>query len=272
MARIKDTTVEAVKQAADFVAVVEERTPLRKAGARLAGRCPFHEERTPSFSVNPVDKLYYCFGCGKGGDMITFVRETQGARLRRRDRVARRPLPHPARVRGDARPGEDARAAPARAAATTLLDQAATFYERYLWDSQAGSLARDYLAGPRPRRGGLPRVPARARARRQRRSRARRSRRASRPRSCAAAGLDAASAAATTSSAGSSSRSPTRAAACVGFQARRLHEDDPLRGEVREHARVGALPQGLRSSTGSTRRAPRSRARTARASSRGTPT
>ena len=39
--------------------------------------CPFHEERTPSFSVNAVDKLYYCFGCGKGGDAITFVREVE---------------------------------------------------------------------------------------------------------------------------------------------------------------------------------------------------
>jgi len=78
MARLKDTTVEAVRQSADFVAVVEERTSLRKAGARLVGRCPFHEERTPSFSVNPVDKLYHCFGCGKGGDMIGFVRDTQG--------------------------------------------------------------------------------------------------------------------------------------------------------------------------------------------------
>ena len=89
MARIKDSTVEAVRQSADFVAVVEERTPLRKSGARLVGRCPFHEERTPSFSVNPVDKLYYCHGCHKGGDMIGFVRDTQGARLRRGDRVAR---------------------------------------------------------------------------------------------------------------------------------------------------------------------------------------
>ena len=76
--RIKDSTVEAVRQSADFVAVVEERTPLRKAGARLVGRCPFHDERTPSFSVNPVDKLFHCHGCHKGGDMIGFVRETQG--------------------------------------------------------------------------------------------------------------------------------------------------------------------------------------------------
>jgi DNA primase len=78
MARIKDTSVEAVRQSADFVAVVEERTPLRKAGARLVGRCPFHEERTASFSVDPGKGLYHCFGCGKGGDMIQFVRETQG--------------------------------------------------------------------------------------------------------------------------------------------------------------------------------------------------
>ena len=54
MARIKDSSVEAVKAAADLVAVVEDRTPLRKQGARLVGRCPFHEERTPSFSVNPA--------------------------------------------------------------------------------------------------------------------------------------------------------------------------------------------------------------------------
>ena len=60
-----------------MVEVVEARTPLRQAGARYTGRCPFHEERTPSFSVNAADKLYYCFGCGKGGDVISFVRETE---------------------------------------------------------------------------------------------------------------------------------------------------------------------------------------------------
>src|SRR6266550_6909913 len=77
MARIKDTSVEAVKAAADFVDVVSARTQLRKVGARYTARCPFHEERTPSFSVNAVDKLYYCFGCGAKGDLITFVRETE---------------------------------------------------------------------------------------------------------------------------------------------------------------------------------------------------
>jgi DNA primase len=145
VARIKDESLEAVRQGADFVAVVEERTSLRKAGARLTGRCPFHEERTPSFSVNPGDKLFYCFGCGKGGDMIAFVRETQGLDftgaiewLAERFRI---PLDYE-----DARPGDDERRR-RRERLFAILDKAAVFYERYLWDSPAGSLARDYLAG-----------------------------------------------------------------------------------------------------------------------------
>ncbi|MEX0674199.1 MAG: CHC2 zinc finger domain-containing protein, partial [Gaiellaceae bacterium] len=77
MARIKQTSVEEVKAAADMLAVVSPRTQLRKQGGRYTGRCPFHEERTPSFSVNAHDKLFYCFGCGKGGDLISFVRETE---------------------------------------------------------------------------------------------------------------------------------------------------------------------------------------------------
>src|SRR5919202_4827538 len=77
MALIRRASVEEVKAAADIVDVVSARTQLRKAGARYVGRCPFHEERTPSFSVNPQEKLFFCFGCGKGGDLISFVRETE---------------------------------------------------------------------------------------------------------------------------------------------------------------------------------------------------
>jgi DNA primase len=145
VARIKESSVEAVRQGADLVAVVEERTALRKAGSHLTGRCPFHEERTPSFSVNPGKGLYYCFGCGKGGDLFSFVRETQGLDfagavewLAERFRI---PLEYE-----ESAPGEDARRR-RRLRLFELLDQAATFYERLLWDSQAGSYARDYLAG-----------------------------------------------------------------------------------------------------------------------------
>jgi DNA primase len=145
MARIKDTSVEAVKAAADFVEVVSARTQLRKAGARYTGRCPFHEERTPSFSVNAVDKLYYCFGCGAKGDLITFVRETEGLDfaesiewLGERFRV---PIEYE-----ESSPAQD-QARQRRDRLHALLDQAATFYERTLWDSEAGGMARDYLKG-----------------------------------------------------------------------------------------------------------------------------
>ena len=145
MARIKDSTVEVVRQSADFVAIVEERTPLRKSGARLVGRCPFHDERTPSFSINPLDKLYYCHGCNKGGDMIGFVRDTQGLGfVEAIEWIANRSGITLEYEEGS--PGEDARRL-RRERLLAVLDDAATFYERYLWESQAGSFARDYLAG-----------------------------------------------------------------------------------------------------------------------------
>src|SRR6478735_9761423 len=145
MARIKDSSVEAVKAAADFVEVVSARTQLRKSGNRWSGRCPFHDERTPSFSVNAVDKLYYCFGCGAKGDLITFVRETEGLDfagsiewLGERFRI---PVEYE-----ESSPEQDALRT-RRARLLALLDQAATFYERTLWDTEAGGMARDYLKG-----------------------------------------------------------------------------------------------------------------------------
>jgi DNA primase len=145
VARIKDSSVEEVKAVADMVAVVSTRTHLRKSGARYLGRCPFHEERTPSFSVNATDKFYYCFGCGAKGDLITFVRETEqldfaGAIEWLGDRF------NVQIEYEETSPQQDARRR-RRERLLDLLDAAASFYERYLWDSQAGSLARDYLAG-----------------------------------------------------------------------------------------------------------------------------
>jgi DNA primase len=145
MSRIKDTSVEEVKAAADMVAVVSERTQLRKTGARYMGRCPFHEERTPSFSVNAVDKFYYCFGCGAKGDLITFVRETE--QLDFAEAIEWLADRFNVQIEyEETTPQQDARRR-RRERLLELLEAAASFYERYLWDSQAGSLARDYLKG-----------------------------------------------------------------------------------------------------------------------------
>jgi DNA primase len=146
MARIKDSSVRDVAAAADMVEVVSLRTPLRRAsGSRFTGRCPFHEEKTPSFSVNPVDKLYYCFGCGKGGDVISFVRETENLDfvgavewLAERFRV---PLEYE-----EVSPHLDAERR-RRERLYAVLDQTAAYFERLLWEGDAGASVREYLAG-----------------------------------------------------------------------------------------------------------------------------
>src|SRR5262249_45861294 len=120
------------------------RTQLRRSGARFVGRCPFHEERTPSFSVTPDRGTYYCFGCQRGGDAITFVQETENVDfvgaielLAERFRV---PLEYE-----EASPQADA-ARRRRDRLLELLADATGFYERYLWESAAGATAREYLA------------------------------------------------------------------------------------------------------------------------------
>jgi DNA primase len=143
MARIKDSSVEEVRQAVDIVELVGARTQLRRAGSRLTGRCPFHEERTPSFSVNPQDKLYYCFGCGAGGDVITFVRETEnldfaGAVEWLADRFRVQLSYEETSPRADA-------ARRRRERLFALLERATGFYERWLWESERGAEARAYL-------------------------------------------------------------------------------------------------------------------------------
>jgi DNA primase len=74
---IVDEDVERVRQVSDLVDVVSKHVALRKVGRRWTGLCPFHAERTPSFSVNGEDGLYYCFGCQARGDVISFVRHVE---------------------------------------------------------------------------------------------------------------------------------------------------------------------------------------------------
>lgn len=72
---ILEEDVARVRHAADLVEIVQEHVALRKAGRRWSGLCPFHAEKSPSFSVNGEEGLFYCFGCQAKGDVITFVRE-----------------------------------------------------------------------------------------------------------------------------------------------------------------------------------------------------
>jgi DNA primase len=74
---IKDEDVAAVREAADLVAIVGQYTQLKRVGRNFSGLCPFHSEKTPSFSVNGEKGFFYCFGCQAKGDVISFVREIE---------------------------------------------------------------------------------------------------------------------------------------------------------------------------------------------------
>ncbi len=67
--------LERVRAASDIVDVIGSYLPLKRAGANFVALCPFHKEKTPSFHVNPHRQIFHCFGCNKGGDVFTFVKE-----------------------------------------------------------------------------------------------------------------------------------------------------------------------------------------------------
>src|SRR5216110_2251179 len=91
-------TLEQVRAASDIVDVIGSYLPLKRAGANFTTLCPFHKEKTPSFSVNPHKQIFYCFGCHKGGDVFTFVKEYESLdfpeAVRRLAERAKIPLEH----------------------------------------------------------------------------------------------------------------------------------------------------------------------------------
>ena len=123
------------------------RTELRKArrSGGCTGLCPFHDERTPSFGIDPVEKLYHCFGCGEGGDVFKFVMETEGLDFAVGAGVAGRALRGRARARGRGS-ARRPRGASARERLLALLERTAAYYVRVLWESPEAADAREYLA------------------------------------------------------------------------------------------------------------------------------
>ncbi|MEA2286170.1 MAG: primase [Solirubrobacteraceae bacterium] len=146
MPRYTSDSRERVRDAIDFVELVNARTELRKSGQRrYTGLCPFHDERTPSFGIDPVEKLYHCFGCGEGGDVFKFVMETEGLDFG----SALESLADRAGVELEAE-AEDPRAAKRRdreSRLLALLERTAAYYVRVLWEAKEAADAREYLLG-----------------------------------------------------------------------------------------------------------------------------
>jgi DNA primase len=143
MALFTKDSIERVREAVDMVALVGAKSDLRRVGSRWLGLCPFHDERTASFSVDPERKLYHCFGCGEGGDAIGFVQATEALDFPEAvEALAERFNVRVEREEDDPRAEERRRR---RERLMKLLDRTARFYATYLWDSEEAARARAYL-------------------------------------------------------------------------------------------------------------------------------
>ena len=138
---ILDEDVARVRESADIVAIASEHIALKRVGRRYTGLCPFHGEKSPSFSINPELGLYYCFGCGAKGDAISFIREVEHLdfveaveRLAARSGITLR--------YDDAKVGKDRERKDRLVAAT---DAAVAFYNQLLLEAPEAGIARKYL-------------------------------------------------------------------------------------------------------------------------------
>jgi DNA primase len=145
MARFTPDTIERVREAVDMAELVGAKTDLRRVGTRMVGLCPFHDEKTPSFSVDPAKKLYHCFGCGEGGDAIGFLQQTEALDFPDAvEMLAERYNVRVERVEDDPQVEERRRR---HDRLRSVLDRTARFYATYLWESAEAAKAREYLAG-----------------------------------------------------------------------------------------------------------------------------
>ena len=139
---LSPATRERIRAASDIVDIIGSYLPLKKAGANFVALCPFHKEKTPSFNVNPHKQIFHCFGCHKGGDVFTFVKEYENIgfmdAVRRLAERAKIPLEF------DQTPGEQQ----SRHIKDQLLeihDQIAQRWQNALLNEAGGQIARDYL-------------------------------------------------------------------------------------------------------------------------------
>ena len=146
MALYTSDSRDRVRDAVDFVELVSARTDLRRAGpSNYEGLCPFHEERTPSFGIDPIQKVYYCFGCQAGGDVFKFVQETEnvdfkGALELLADRCG-------IELEREEEDPAQARKRQERERLLELLARTSAYYERCLWESPEAARGRNYLLG-----------------------------------------------------------------------------------------------------------------------------
>ena len=140
---IPQATIEQIRNASDIVEIIGSFVPLKRAGTNFLGLCPFHKEKTPSFNVNPSKQIFHCFGCHKGGDVFTFIREFENLNfLESVQRLAERAqIP----IDFEMTPGQREEGS-LKQKLRTLHEQVAKHWEMILANDANAQIARDYLA------------------------------------------------------------------------------------------------------------------------------
>ena len=147
MPRIDDGSFDEVRRSADLVELVRGQVQLTRRGGRWWGRCPFHEERTPSFClIPPENRTYYCYGCGATGDAFTWMQEREGAGsfMEAVEQMADR---FGVELKYEQSSPEEERRRQQNARVRELLERACGFYEASFWKSPEAEPARQYLLG-----------------------------------------------------------------------------------------------------------------------------
>jgi DNA primase len=145
MALFTRDSIDRLRDAIDMVDLVGAKTDLRRVGSRWTGLCPFHDERTPSFSVNAEEKLFYCFGCQAKGDSFGFVEQSEGLDFREAVELLADRYGVELQLENEDPQAEQRRRR--RERLMQLVDRTANFYAKFLWESQEAAKARDYLIG-----------------------------------------------------------------------------------------------------------------------------
>jgi len=127
-----------IKAKLDIVDLIRDYIPLKAAGVNFRARCPFHQEKTPSFMVSPDKQIWHCFGCGKGGDIFSFIMEMEGVEFVEALRTL-------APKAGVVLKRQDPKMASQRNRILDILELSRKYYHKYLLDSPQAEGARDYL-------------------------------------------------------------------------------------------------------------------------------
>lgn len=143
MPRVTNASKEKVREAVDIVDLINHYTDLRRNGAQYMGRCPFHEDNSPSFSVSPTDKVYYCFGCQESGDVFSFVMAKE--QLDFAGAIEYLADQYNVELEYEELDPRAAERQKERERLYELLERATKFYERTLADAPEAEAARKYL-------------------------------------------------------------------------------------------------------------------------------